>query len=103
MTELLYLRDSYLRECDAVVTAADGQAVALDRTVFYPGGGGQPPDTGDLVWGERRSRVIGLRRDGENVWHALEGSLPLAGCAVRARIEWERRYAMVKCLSSCKS
>ncbi len=47
MTEELYQTDSYLREFEAMVTAADGQAVTLDRTAFYPGGGGQPHDLGD--------------------------------------------------------
>ena len=50
MTDELFRRDSYLRECDAAVVAVDGQSVSLDRTVFYPLGGGQPGDSGSMTW-----------------------------------------------------
>jgi misacylated tRNA(Ala) deacylase len=53
VTELLYLADSYLRDFDAVVTEVTPDGVVLDRTAFYPGGGGQPHDTGTLRSGER--------------------------------------------------
>jgi misacylated tRNA(Ala) deacylase len=96
MTELLYLREGYLREFDATVTAVDGRAVSLDRTAFYPGGGGQPPDTGVLEWSGERSHVAEVRRDGDTVWHALEGPVPAAGGATRGRIDWARRYAIMR-------
>ena len=67
MTELLYLQDSYLRNVGATITAAEGSAVVLDRTAFFPGGGGQPADTGWLRWPGAESGVIGMRRDGEAV------------------------------------
>jgi misacylated tRNA(Ala) deacylase len=96
MTDLLYLRDSYLREFDAAVAAAEGPAVALGRTAFYPGGGGQPPDTGVLRWGGGEGRVAELRRDGATVWHVLDGPPPVAGAAVRGAVDWERRYAIMR-------
>jgi len=96
MTELLYLHDGYLREFDATVTAVEGQALALDRTAFYPGGGGQPPDAGVVEWTGGPSRVVELRRDGDTVWHVVEGAPPPAGSAVRGRIDWERRYAIMR-------
>jgi misacylated tRNA(Ala) deacylase len=96
VTELLYLRDSYLREVDAAVGTAGENAVVLDRTLFYPGGGGQPADTGTLTWPEGTRRVIEMRRDGDAVWHVLDGPAPAAGTAVRAAVDWDRRYAIMR-------
>jgi len=96
MTERLYLQDSYLQEFDATVTAVEGQAVALDRTAFYPGGGGQPPDAGRLEWDGAQSAVVELRWDGETVWHVLDQTPPPAGRTVRGRIDWARRYAIMR-------
>jgi misacylated tRNA(Ala) deacylase len=95
MSELLYLKDSYLREFDAVATAVDGQAVALDRTAFYPGGGGQPADAGILTWPGAQARVTEMRRDGSTVWHVVEGAPPAVGAAVRGIVDWDRRYAIM--------
>ncbi|HXX39247.1 MAG TPA: alanyl-tRNA editing protein [bacterium] len=96
MTELLYLRDAYLREATATVMAADGQAVALDRTVFFAGGGGQPPDVGRVRWPGGESRVVDMRRDGHEVWHVLDGGLPSPGTGVTAVLDWDRRYAVMR-------
>jgi misacylated tRNA(Ala) deacylase len=96
MTEHLYSRDSYVREFEAVVTAADGQAVALDRTAFYPGGGGQPNDVGTLAWEGGSARVVKVKRHGPEVWHTLEGALPPEGAAVRGALDWERRYRLMR-------
>ena len=70
-TDLMYLRDAYLRDFDSVVTAVDdgGKRVALDRTAFYPTGGGQPHDTGTLAG----QRVVDVRKEGDVVWHTLDG------------------------------
>jgi misacylated tRNA(Ala) deacylase len=96
MAELLYLKDSYLREFDAVATAVEGQAVALDRTAFYPGGGGQPADAGILTWPGAQARVNEMRRDGSTVWHVVEGAPPAVGAAVRGIVDWDRRYAIMR-------
>jgi misacylated tRNA(Ala) deacylase len=96
MSELLYLHDSYLREFDAVATAVEGQAVALDRTAFYPGGGGQPADAGILTWPGAQARVNEMRRDGSTVWHVVEGAPPAVGAAVRGIVDWDRRYAIMR-------
>ncbi len=96
VTELLYLQDSYLREFDAAVTAVDGQAVALDRTAFYPGGGGQPADTGAVRWAGGEARVIEMRRAGDAIWHLLEGVAPPVGAPVRGAVDWDRRYAIMR-------
>ena len=94
MTELLYLRDAYLREFDATVSAVDaeGSRVALDRTAFYPTGGGQPHDTGALAG----APVTDVRKDGDDVWHTLDGALPAVGESVHGAVDWERRHQLMR-------
>jgi misacylated tRNA(Ala) deacylase len=98
MTELLYRTDSYLREFEARIVAADPAeaAVVLDRTAFYPGGGGQPCDLGTLQAGAERLQVqrVGYREG--QVWHWLD-RLP-AGLSgpVRGALDWERRYRLMR-------
>ena len=94
-TELLHLRDAYLTSFTARVVAADEGRVALDRTAFYPTGGGQPHDTGLLAgW-----RVTEVRKgEGGVVWHTLEGGgigFP-AGVEVEGQVDWERRFALMR-------
>ncbi len=96
MTEPLYHTDAYLKEFDAVVTAADGQAVALDRTAFYPGGGGQPNDVGTLAAGGETWNVTKVRKVGTDIWHEVEGPPPAAGTAVRGQLDWARRYQLMR-------
>jgi len=95
-TDLLYLDDAYLRGFDATVTEVDtdGRRVALDRTAFYPTGGGQPHDTGTLG-GEP---VVEVHQEGGQVWHTLggEGPLPSTGQSVHGEIDWERRHALMR-------
>ncbi len=91
-TELLYLRDAYLRDVAATVTAVEGDRVALDRTVFYPTGGGQPHDTGVLGG----ASVVDVRKDGDEVWHVVEGGLPRLGDTVEGHLDWERRHALMR-------
>ena len=100
MTELLYHDHSYLTEFDATVTAVADAGVALDRTAFYAGGGGQPPDQGVLSAGGRQFTVSGLKRDGGQLlhlidWDAAAPRLP-AGAAVAGRIDWPRRYRLMR-------
>lgn len=100
MTELLYQTDSYLQSFEARVIALDetSRAALLDRTAFYPGGGGQPYDTGLLVADDVQFPVVRPRKAPEGVWHALggEASLPPVGAAVRGTIDWARRYALMR-------
>lgn len=92
-TELLYLNDAYLAEFDAQVIDVRDNAVVLDRTAMYPTGGGQPHDTGEIAG----RRVIDVRKEGLLVWHILEpGNLLVAGDTVRARIDWDRRHALMR-------
>lgn len=94
MTELLYLTDSYLKEFDAVVTARrpEENAVVLDRTAFYPGGGGQPSDGGTL----NGAALIRVRKTGAEVLHTIEGSLPEVGESVHGVVDWARRYSLMR-------
>lgn len=98
MTHRIYSTDAYAREMDAEVLDIDRDdgRVLLDRTVFYPGGGGQPPDEGELVIGDDRLRVVRVTQDGSGVWHWLEESLPGTGTAVRGRVDWDRRYRLMR-------
>lgn len=100
MTELLYQTDSYCRQFEAVVTAvdADNRAVLLDRTAFFPGGGGQPADSGLLTAGEIRWPVLRARKAPEGVWHLLDDGepLPRTGAALTGIIEWTRRYQLMR-------
>lgn len=95
MTQLLYREDAYLRACEATVVAVRDNAVELDRTVFYPLGGGQPGDTGTISG----LRVVDTRKgDGDSVLHVLEpGSAPPAvGANVEAVIDWNRRHRLMR-------
>jgi misacylated tRNA(Ala) deacylase len=92
-TELLYLRDAYLRDFDAVVVDRRDDAVALDRTAFYPTGGGQPHDTGAL----EGLAVTDVRKDGDLVWHTVDGGpAPALGASVRGTVDWDRRHALMR-------
>ena len=95
-TELRYLDDAYQRSVRSEVTAVDGQRVALDRTVFYPTGGGQPHDTGVLRGPAGEARVVDVRKQGHDVWHTLEGSVPAVGDEVEGEIDWERRHRLMR-------
>jgi misacylated tRNA(Ala) deacylase len=100
MTHPLYPIDSYLREFTAEIVAVQPEqhAVALDRTAFYPGGGGQPNDTGWLLVDGASLPVVKVKREGEHIWHWLapEAALPAVGALVEGRLDWERRYALMR-------
>jgi misacylated tRNA(Ala) deacylase len=96
-TDLVFLRDAYLRSCDATVTAVDpeGRRVALDRTIFYATGGGQPHDTGLLA----AIPVVDVRKEDDEVWHSLAGDgrpLPAVGATVSCELDWARRHALMR-------
>lgn len=96
MTQLLFQTDSYLRDFDATVTQVEGNSVALNRTAFYPGGGGQPHDTGTLTDGSRTWQVTKVRKAGPDVWHELDGEPPEVGASVHGVIDWDRRYKLMR-------
>ena len=99
MSDNLAYADAYARTVEARVVGTDGMAVLLDRTVFYPGGGGQPADTGWLRTDKGTEwQVTGARKAGDDVWHLLdEGALmPVVDIAMTAGIDWERRHALMR-------
>jgi len=101
MTELLYQKDSYLKEFSAVVTTVDreNRAVQLDKTAFFPGGGGQLHDTGVIVSGETVYTLKRARKNGDEVWHLLaedDTPLPEIGTAVLGKLDWDRRYQLMR-------
>jgi misacylated tRNA(Ala) deacylase len=96
MTEELFLDDSYLREFDARVVKLAGREVILDRTAFYPGGGGQPPDKGTLGAGPVRASVVDARREGGDVVHVLDNPIPDTVQELRGELDWERRFAHMR-------
>jgi misacylated tRNA(Ala) deacylase len=104
MSENIAATDAYARDCIATVTAveADGADVLLDRTAFYPGGGGQPADMGWLRIDEGGPtwRVASARKSGDEIWHLLEleagQTPPKVGDRVHAEVDWERRHRLMR-------
>lgn len=100
MTELLYQTDSYLQEFDATVTSviAEQRAVVLDRSAFYPGGGGQPCDFGSLTIADVTYPVEKVKKQGEDVLHFLGGTdpSPEPNAAAHGSLDWERRYKLMR-------
>jgi len=95
LTAELFREDSYIRECDATVVAVDDAAVILDRTVFYPLGGGQPGDTGKMSWDGGSATIVDTRYgDDGKIRHILADgeSGPACGDDVHAMLDWDRRY-----------
>ena len=95
MTEILFRDDSYLTECDATVASIGQDCICLDRTVFYPLGGGQPGDTGEIAWDGGSAEVVDTRYgEAGTINHitADGAELPPAGTIVKAVLNWEQRY-----------
>ncbi len=96
MAEAVYHTDSYAREFDAVVVAVDGRRVALDRTAFYPNGGGQPNDQGELISDSARWTLSGVRRQEGEIWHEVTSDPPRLGERLHGVLDWRRRYALMR-------
>jgi misacylated tRNA(Ala) deacylase len=96
-THRLELDDQTLREWDAVVLAAGPDGIVLDTSAFYPGGGGQPPDHGVLLWGGVQTRIVGARKGDDLYLIPAEGDpLPPPGTAVRGAVQDGRRTALMR-------
>jgi len=95
MVEELFRQDAYLKQADAAVTAIEDRGVRLDRSIFYPTGGGQPGDTGVLRWDGGEAKVIDtVKAEGNDVLLVLapDAPKPAVGTQVRCELDWERRY-----------
>src|SRR5260370_28548959 len=96
-THRLELDDQTLREWDAVVLSSDPEGIVLDRSAFYPGGGGQPPDEGVLLWGGVQTRIAGARKGDDLYLIPAEGDpLPPVGTSVRGALDDARRTALMR-------
>ena len=95
-TEDLYSTDSYLRTFEAVVQRAGPDGVVLDRTAFYPRGGGQPGDSGELRAGTEVWPVTRVQRRAGDIAHAVEGEPPEPGTPVTGSLDWERRFRFMR-------
>jgi misacylated tRNA(Ala) deacylase len=96
-TQRLELDDQSLRQWDATVLAAGEDGIVLDRSAFYPGGGGQPPDHGVLLWGGVQTRIVGATKGDDLYLIPAEGDpLPPVGAAVSGAVEDDRRTALMR-------
>jgi misacylated tRNA(Ala) deacylase len=97
-TKLLYHTNSFTFECTATVVAVEGDEIALDATVFYPGGGGQMADHGVITWngGHYQANVIAMNKRSDIVWHTIDCPPPSVGAEVVGTIDWDFRYQMMR-------
>ena len=95
-TKLLYHENSFTYECTAKVVAVEGDEVALDATIFYPGGGGQMADRGVISWEQTQAAVIAMNKRNDVVWHTLDCTPPVVGTEVVGTIDWDFRYQMMR-------
>ncbi|AEE93865.1 alanyl-tRNA editing protein AlaXM [Acidianus hospitalis] len=96
-TEELYLKDSYIKEFEAKVTKVNGNEVILDKTAFYPGGGGLENDVGKLIKNNGETiNVKEVKRQGDEIAHVIEGGELREGDNVKGVIDWDRRYKMMR-------
>jgi misacylated tRNA(Ala) deacylase len=96
MTEQLYETDAYVKEFDAVVTEQVEGGVVLNRTAFYPGGGGQPGDVGTLAAGGQTWGVIAVKKQAGRPVHFIDGERPPVGTTITGRLDWTRRYQLMR-------
>ena len=95
MVEELFRQDAYIKETDATVTGVEERGVRLDRSIFYPTGGGQPGDTGLLRWDGGEAKIVdSVKADGGDVLHVLapDAPRPEVGTKVHTVLDWERRH-----------
>jgi len=97
-TEQMYYADAYVKEFDAkVLKVINGKYVVLDRTYFYPEGGGQPSDHGFLVFGDAKAEIVHVQKAGRVILHEIDGPVaPKEGDAVKGFLDWDKRYTLMK-------
>lgn len=95
MTELLYLPENeYQKTFEAVVTKTrePDNYIVLDKTLFYPEGGGQPADHGKITWSKKEAEVIDVQKEHGETRHYIKGDIPEPGTEVHGEVDWDRRY-----------
>ncbi len=96
MTELLFMEDSYLKEFDAIVINANNNEIQLDKTAFYPDGGGQPSDVGTIGSNGSVYNVTHVRKESGKIIHVLDKEGLKIGDKVNCKLDWSRRYALMR-------
>lgn len=98
MTEQLFQQDSYLKrfECRVLEVDENKKTLVVDRTAFFPGGGGQVCDLGVFENGEDRYPVVKVKRTGGKLLHYLEDKMPEVGSALAGEVDWDRRYKAMR-------
>lgn len=95
-TDLLYTTDAYYKKFEATVLAHADGGIILDRTAFYPGGGGQPSDFGSLTAEDTTWQVTKVKKVAGQPVHFIVGDLPAVGTKVHAELDWDRRYKLMR-------
>jgi len=96
-TRTLYYEDPYIGEFEAkVLRVADSSYVVLDKTAFYPEGGGQPADHGTLKFNDNETDVVDVQKIGNVIVHVVKGEIPKEGSSVVGRIDWNRRLSLMR-------
>jgi len=97
VTEMLYYEDQYVKEFEAkVLKVVDEEYVVLDKTCFYPEGGGQPADGGRLLFGKNEVEIVDVQKIGRVIVHQVKGAVPKVGNLVKGVIDWNKRYDLMK-------
>ncbi len=99
MTKILYMDDidsNYIKDFSAKVIRNKDDYILLDKTAFYPMGGGQPSDTGFIDWDNKKSEVIQVVKKGDVIKHILSGEKPSTDMQIHASINWDKRYKHMK-------
>jgi alanyl-tRNA synthetase len=96
-TVALYYQDQYLKEFEAnVLKVVNKELVVLDKTCFFPEGGGQPADSGHFTFGGKKAEVVDVQKVGKVIVHKVKGDVPKEGNVVKGAIAWEKRYSLMK-------
>ncbi|MGF3554592.1 MAG: alanyl-tRNA editing protein [Thermoplasmatota archaeon] len=99
MTDILYMKNvngNYIKEFEAIVLKNKDNYVCLDKTAFYPEGGGQPSDTGIIKWDDKQSKVKEVIKKADVIEHIIEGEIPPVGKKILGVIDWDKRFAHMK-------
>ncbi len=96
MTELIYLKNGYQKECEAAVVSANDKTIVLDKSIFYPESGGQPGDFGVIKKGSEEFKVISVKKSGGDISIEVDKPGLNAGDKVNCIVDWDRRYILMK-------
>ncbi len=96
MTELLYLKEHYVNEFESIIKDVDNNKIILDKTYFFPTGGGQPSDIGKIIRNNEIFNVLNVRKEQEKIIHEVDKEGLNTGDKIVGKIDWERRYKLMK-------